>query len=239
MVTLNLSTPMRLCHHLSKPMVERRKGTIIDIASIAGASEQLAERHSPCVRADSTKAWLLCRRGCGQVAGSLLCQQMGAPRLVRVCLWGAPAVRLSKLAAHSSQLAAHSLQGTACSSRLADQSLQLTDDSSQLAAHSLQLTACGLRLAGHSSHLAACSFPPAACRSQLTACSSQLTACSLQQQALTRQAAAGSEGQGREGLLHRTRLHRHVRPVSAGYGSRPALSGCLTLHCSGRCHLKT
>ena len=36
MIQLNLNTPMRLCHHLSKPMVEAKKGVIIDIASIAG-----------------------------------------------------------------------------------------------------------------------------------------------------------------------------------------------------------
>ena len=34
MIQLNLNTPMRLCHHLSKPMVEDKKGVIIDIASI-------------------------------------------------------------------------------------------------------------------------------------------------------------------------------------------------------------
>ena len=37
MIQLNLNTPMRLCHHLSKPMVDDKKGVIIDIASIVRA----------------------------------------------------------------------------------------------------------------------------------------------------------------------------------------------------------
>ena len=41
MIQLNLNTPMRLCHHLSKPMVDDKKGVIIDIASIVSCAQAL------------------------------------------------------------------------------------------------------------------------------------------------------------------------------------------------------
>ena len=42
MIQLNLNTPMRLCHHLSKPMVEAKKGVIIDISSVVRLEADIA-----------------------------------------------------------------------------------------------------------------------------------------------------------------------------------------------------
>ena len=57
MIALNLQTPMRLCHHLSKPMVEDRKGVIIDIASIVRHLHASRRCPNPCTLPSCS--WLL------------------------------------------------------------------------------------------------------------------------------------------------------------------------------------